>query len=117
MAAKGCERLLPLPCGPGKHRQVEGLRAAVTAIVVARTTPPQSTTSAVGSVHTDLHPVDSSPTRFASLSYRSVPRHSSKVGAVCGKAARTALCGGRSAMVVPTATLAFRSIKESPEEF
>jgi hypothetical protein len=32
------------------------------------------------------------------------PRHSSKVGAVCGKAARTVLCGGRSAMVVPTAT-------------
>jgi hypothetical protein len=32
------------------------------------------------------------------------PRHLSKVGAVCGKAARTDLCGGRSAMVVPTAT-------------
>src|SRR5216684_916073 len=27
-----------------------------------------------------------------------------KVGAVCGKAARTDLCGGRSAMSVPTAT-------------
>src|ERR1700733_1705353 len=27
------------------------------------------------------------------------------VGAVCGKAARTDLCGGRSAMGVPTATL------------
>ena len=26
-----------------------------------------------------------------------------KVGAVCGKAARTVLCGGRSAMSVPTA--------------
>jgi hypothetical protein len=32
-------------------------------------------------------------------------RHSSKVGAVCGKAARTVLCGGRSVMVVPTATV------------
>jgi len=31
-------------------------------------------------------------------------RHSPKVGAVCGKAARTVLCGGRSAMSVPTAT-------------
>ena len=29
-----------------------------------------------------------------------------KVGAVCGKAARTVLCGGRSAMSVPTAMLA-----------
>src|ERR1700716_2959303 len=27
-----------------------------------------------------------------------------KVGAVCGKAARTVLCGGRSAISVPTAT-------------
>src|SRR5258708_2913903 len=31
-------------------------------------------------------------------------RHSPKVGAVCGKAARTVLCGGRSVMSVPTAT-------------
>jgi hypothetical protein len=27
------------------------------------------------------------------------------VGAVCGKAARTALCGGRSVMSVPTAII------------
>lgn len=31
---------------------------------------------------------------------------SSEVGAVCGKAARTDLCGGRSAINVPTATVA-----------
>ena len=35
----------------------------------------------------------------------SISRHTSKVGAVCGNAARTDLCGGRSVMVVPTATL------------
>src|SRR5712691_5006526 len=34
---------------------------------------------------------------------RQVRRHPPKVGAVCGKAARTVLCGGRSAMSVPTA--------------
>ena len=34
---------------------------------------------------------------------RQVRRHSPEVGAVCGKAARTDLCGGRSAMGVPTA--------------
>lgn len=34
---------------------------------------------------------------------RQVCRHSPEVGAVCGKAARTVLCGGRSAMSVPTA--------------
>src|SRR5580693_7656854 len=94
MAAKGCERLLPLPCGPGKHRQVECLRAAIAAIVVARTMPPQSTTCAVGSANTDLHPVDSSPTRFASLSCSSLPRHSSKVGAVCVEAPVRICAGG-----------------------
>jgi hypothetical protein len=31
-------------------------------------------------------------------------RYPPEVGAVCGKAARTVLCGGRSAMSVPTAT-------------
>ena len=36
---------------------------------------------------------------------RQVRRHSPEVGAVCGKAARTVLCGGRSVMGVPTATL------------
>jgi hypothetical protein len=34
---------------------------------------------------------------------RTVRRHPPEVGAVCGKAARTDLCGGRSAMSVPTA--------------
>jgi hypothetical protein len=34
----------------------------------------------------------------------STSRQPSKVGAVCGNAARTVLCGGRSAMIVPTAT-------------
>ena len=33
-----------------------------------------------------------------------IARQSSKVGAVCGNAARTVLCGGRSVMIVPTAT-------------
>ena len=33
----------------------------------------------------------------------SICRHTPEVGAVCGKAARTDLCGGRPAMGVPTA--------------
>src|SRR5215216_836964 len=36
-----------------------------------------------------------------------------EVGAVCGKAARTVLCGGRSAMSVPTATLPSRKRGQS----
>jgi hypothetical protein len=37
---------------------------------------------------------------------RQIRRHTPEVGAVCGKAARTVLCGGRSAMSVPTAIVA-----------
>src|SRR5438876_6118195 len=40
----------------------------------------------------------------SSLAQPAFCRHSPEVGAVCGKAARTVLCGGRSAMSVPTAT-------------
>jgi hypothetical protein len=38
------------------------------------------------------------------LAERTFCRHTPEVGAVCGKAARTVLCGGRSAMSVPTAS-------------
>ena len=55
---------------------------------------------------------DTSPTqrgevsvpKIARCASSSIARQSSKVGAVCGSAARTVLCGGRSAMIVPTAT-------------
>jgi hypothetical protein len=39
-----------------------------------------------------------------SLAERSLCRHTPEVGAVCGKAARTALCGGREVTRVPTAS-------------
>src|SRR6185312_3660253 len=42
----------------------------------------------------------------SSMAPSTIRRHSPEVGAVCGKAARTVLCGGRSAMSVPTATVA-----------
>src|SRR6266496_5804190 len=44
---------------------------------------------------------------------RQVRRHSPEVGAVCGKAARTDLCGGRSAMSVPTAIASLAMTAES----
>src|SRR5437660_11827329 len=94
MATKGGERLLPLPCGPGKHRPVECLRTTLAAIVAAHSTPSQSTTNVVEPDNPDLQAVDSSPTRFASLSYRSLPRHSSKVGAVCVEAPVRFCAGG-----------------------
>ena len=40
------------------------------------------------------------------LARTAICRHSPEVGAVCGKAARTDLCGGRGAISVPTATVA-----------
>src|SRR3954451_1289765 len=39
----------------------------------------------------------------SSLAGEAVRRQTPEVGAVCGNAARTVLCGGRSAMSVPTA--------------
>ena len=42
----------------------------------------------------------------SSLAKRALCRQTPKVGAVCGKAARTDLCGGRAVMDVPTAILA-----------
>src|ERR1700685_4308757 len=83
MATKGCNRLLPLPCGPGPYRKVECLRTTLAAIVVAHSPPPQSTARGVGSAPTDLHAMASSSTRPLSLSCSALPRHSSKVGAVC----------------------------------
>ena len=61
---------------------------------------------------------DTSPTQCGEVSVprivrcasSSIARQSSKVGAVCGSAARTVLCGGRSAMVVPTATIGSISV-------
>jgi hypothetical protein len=41
-------------------------------------------------------------------------RHSPEVGAVCGKAARTDLCGGRSAMGVPTAIASLAMTELAP---
>src|SRR6266568_420429 len=48
---------------------------------------------------------------------RQVRRHSPEVGAVCGKAARTDLCGGRSAMGVPTAIAYARNDGLQPMPF
>src|SRR5215831_4397013 len=105
MAAKGRDRLLPLPCDPGKHRSVECLWTTPTAIVVALSASPQSTASRVGSHAFGLRPMDSSPSRFASLSSDPLSRYSSKVGAVCVEALVRICAGGDSVTIVPTASL------------
>src|SRR5216684_2262065 len=47
---------------------------------------------------------------------RQVRRQTPEVGAVCGKAARTDLCGGRSAMGVPTAIAALAMTTSAADE-
>ena len=44
---------------------------------------------------------------------RSLGRHTPEVGAVCGQAARTDLCGGREVTRVPTAKCASRKLVRS----
>src|SRR5215467_693854 len=46
--------------------------------------------------------------RIRQTARTAICRHSPEVGAVCGKAARTDLCGGRGAISVPTATIAIQ---------
>jgi Reverse transcriptase (RNA-dependent DNA polymerase) len=57
----------------------------------------------LGSAKTAFCALDSSAPCSASIPDRTFRRHSSEVGAVCIKVARTVLCGGRPAMAVPTA--------------
>ena len=48
-------------------------------------------------------PLASETTHPSSMAKQALRRQTPKVGAVCGSSARTALCGGRSVMGVPTA--------------
>jgi hypothetical protein len=57
------------------------------------------TASESATVRPHLVPLD-----YYSLAERSLCRHTPEVGAVCGKAARTVLCGGREVTRVPTAS-------------
>src|SRR5215470_12665297 len=115
MAAKGRDRLLPLPCDPGKHRSVECLWTTPTAIVVALSASPQSTASRVGSHAFGLRPMDSSPSRFASLSSDPLSRYSSKVGAVCVEALVRICAGGDSVTIVPTASLCLNAPQDGAQ--
>lgn len=55
-------------------------------------------------VRSHLPPLSTPTTDSSFPSVSTLQRHSSKVGAVCVKYARTVLCGGRFVRVVPTAT-------------
>jgi hypothetical protein len=57
----------------------------------------------MGEDHTARQRLAPQTARPASLAASTLRRHTPEVGAVCGNPARTDLCGGRSAMSVPTA--------------
>ena len=54
--------------------------------------------------------------RIRQTARTAICRHSPEVGAVCGKAARTDLCGGRGAIPVPTATESGGELLDSTDE-
>src|SRR6266850_6171854 len=77
--------------------------------------PPQSTRKdAPGTFYPSPELVDSSTPSSAPLSRCTLLRHSSFVRAVCVNALVRILCGGRSAMVVPTATVTPKAWKATP---
>src|ERR1700730_11128238 len=57
----------------------------------------------VGAMRQDHRRMAPQTQNTSSVAIGQVCRQTSEVGAVCGKAARTVLCGGRSVMGVPTA--------------
>src|SRR5262249_15536174 len=107
--------LLPIPRGPGKHRSVECFWAKTAAFMVAYSASPQPAARAVGLGHPHLHLLDSSTTRPASLSGRTLSRHSSKVGAVCVEALVRICAGGGQPMIVPTASASWFVVTWSGE--
>src|SRR5882724_5426709 len=107
MAETGRQGLLQLSCR-ADQRSGAGcipLLRHRTLATIAQATKPERRHD-VGADHAvgqRLAPETGYPSSMAKNTLR---RHPPKVGAVCGKAARTVLCGGRSAMSVPTAIVA-----------
>jgi hypothetical protein len=104
VAGLGGEGLLCLSCGAHEHARPLEFPLPRPRPLATRTAPAQPTGShdleEHGSAGRSLaaYAPDIPPVAISAL-----PRQTPKVGAVCGKAARTVLCGGRSVMSVPTA--------------
>ena len=105
VAGTGYPRLLQLPRSADQRSGTRGIPASCHRPLAARAAASQPEGS--DDVGTDdaadgcLGPQAAHP---SSLAERSLCRYTPEVGAVCGKAARTVLCGGRSEMSVPTAS-------------
>jgi hypothetical protein len=94
MAPEGRAGLLPILCCARKHWSVARLQASHMPIVAERSRPSQSTRAGgLGPSQPTAQPVDSAPTRSASLPRQALRRHSSSVRAVCVNA-HVRICAG-----------------------
>jgi hypothetical protein len=95
VAAEGRFGLLPLSRRSGKLASVGNLPASASPIVADGTDPSQSTRLCeLGAAQPAFRPMDSSSPRFASLSYGTLRRHTSKAEAVCVEALVRFCAGG-----------------------
>ena len=94
-----------LPCSADEQSCARGIPLSCRQHLAAhaRATQPEGQND-MGADEEDGRRLAPSAAHPAPLAQCTLRRHSPEVGAVCGKAARTVLCGGRSAMSVPTAT-------------
>jgi group II intron reverse transcriptase/maturase len=104
LAEAGRDRLLRLPRRADQRARPGSVPLPRPRSVAARVAPPQpedqAHVGADGEVGRRLAPQAQDPSPLAAAALR---RQAPEVGAVCGKPARTVLCGGRPVMGVPTA--------------
>ena len=107
MAAQCRHRLLQLPRGADNSRALGAFRHHVSRTLAAHAaaTQPEGPHD-MGADHQARGRLAPQTAYPPSLAQRSLRRQTPKVGAVCLNRARTVLCGGRSAMSVPTAIIA-----------
>src|SRR2546426_10995492 len=105
MAGAGRQRILQLPRRADEQPCTRGLPRRDRQALVADTPPTQpNRRSHLGSDAEARGRLASATAHPSPLAQPTLCRHAPEVGAVCGKAARTDLCGGRGVTRVPTAT-------------
>src|SRR5688572_6906080 len=116
MAAAGRYRLLQLPRRADQRHCTGNVPRRDRQTLAADTHPAQPKgRSHLGSDHEVGRRLASQTAYPPSLAQPAICRPIPEVGAVCGKAARTDLCGGREATRVPTATHAPKAAPECNE--
>src|SRR5713226_8709737 len=104
MAETGRHRILQLSRGADQRSGARRLPLLRHRTLAAHAPAPQPEGSHdLGEDHAARQRLAPPTAHPSSLAVSTLCRHTPKVGAVCGKSARTDLCGGRSAMSVPTA--------------